>query len=63
MHPILGGLPNEGALVPTSTGVALDGLPTRPDEVIELGQLDNKRIPVILVEWPLFKIFLDEGGF
>ena len=61
MHPVLRRLPDERALVPARAGVALHGVAARADEVVQLGELDDERVPFVFVEGPLFEVFLDEG--
>lgn len=50
MNPVLGGLTHKVLLSTTSRGVTLDGVTTRADQVVELGELDNKSIVVVLEE-------------
>ena len=50
-YPILRRLANERALVASCAGVALDGVTASADKVVELRQLDDKAVPVVLVEW------------
>lgn len=50
MNPILGGLANEVLLSTARGGVALDGVATGTDKVIQPGQLDNERVVVVLPE-------------
>jgi hypothetical protein len=37
-------------------------MPTRADEVVELGELDDEPVPVVLVERPFFEVVLNESG-
>ena len=63
VDPVLCCLPNESALISPSRGVALDGVATCSDEVIEFGELDDDSVVVVLVEGPLLEELLDESGF
>lgn len=63
MNPVFSSLSNEGTLVSSGTGVALDWVPSCANEVIKFGKFDNQCIPVILVERTFFEVILDEGGF
>ena len=58
MDPILGRLPDKRALAPSSTRVALDRVPACAHKVVQVGQLDNQRVPVVLIEWTLFEVVL-----
>ena len=61
-YPVLRRLPNKSTLVPTRTRVTLHRVPTGPDEVVKLRELDDEPVPVVLVEWSLLKVVLHEGG-
>jgi len=60
--PVFGGLSNEGTLITTRARVALNGVPSCPDEVVKFGKLYDERVPVVLVEGLLLEVFLDESG-
>jgi hypothetical protein len=62
-YPIFCSLSDERALIPTSAGIALDGMSTGSNEVIKLREFDYKDVPVIFVKRSFFKIFLDKGSF
>lgn len=62
-HPVLRSLTNKGALAPPGAGIALDGMPAGPHEVVELRELDDERVPVVLVERAPLEVALDEGRF
>ncbi len=63
MDPVLRRLSDEGALRTASAGITLHRMTTRPHEVVELRKLDDKRIPVILIERAFLQVILDEDLF
>lgn len=50
MHPVLGGLPDEILLTTAGGAVAAGGIAPRPDEVVQLGELDDEGVIVLLEE-------------
>ncbi|KAL1835323.1 hypothetical protein VTK73DRAFT_5773 [Phialemonium thermophilum] len=50
VHPVLRRLADEAALAAAGGAVALDRVPSRPHEVVQLGELDHGRVVVLLVE-------------
>ena len=63
VDPILRCLPNESALISSGRGIALDGMTTGSDEVIEFGEFDDDTVVVVFVEGTLLEVSLDEGRF
>jgi len=59
-YPVFCCLPDKGILITTCTGIAYNRIPSRPHKVIQFGQLDNQRVPVILIERSFLKIILGE---
>jgi hypothetical protein len=61
VDPVLGCLPNEGALIASSRGISFDWMTAGSDEIIEFREFDNDSVVVILVEWSFLEVFLDES--
>lgn len=59
-YPVLGSLPYERTLAPSCARITLYGVTTRAHEVVELGELDDKGIPVIFIKGTTFEVILDE---
>lgn len=62
MDPILRRLPNESTLIASGRGIALDGMTTGSDEVIEFGELNDDSIVVVLIKRPFLEVSLDKNG-
>lgn len=62
-YPVLGRLPDERTLTAASTGIASDRIPPSAHKVVQLGQLDNKCIPIVFIEGPLLEVILNKCGF
>jgi len=60
MDPVFSRLPNERTLIASSTRVSLHRMTAGAHKIIQLGQLDDKCIPVVFVKWPLLQVILDE---
>ena len=62
VDPILRCLSNESALISSGGSVALDGMTTGSDEVIEFGEFNDDSVIVVLVKRSFLEVSLDEGG-
>ena len=61
MYPIFSGIPDKVLLASSRGTVALSGHSFGTDEVVELGELDNKSIVIIFEEWLGFKSCSKDG--
>lgn len=60
-HPVFRRLSDKRTLAAARAGVTLDGVAARAHQVVQLGQLDDERIPIVLVEGPFLEVVLHEG--
>lgn len=63
MHPILRRLPHKRALAPARATVPEHRPAPRAHDVVQVGELDDERVPVVFVEGPLFEGLVYEALF